>query len=284
MEADVSLRPHDMRMQTHLSLRITQPEEFDSRYGLSRSGAESEAMQALESASRAEKLAQLAEKIRRLRAVRRPHTCERFSTGLAPLDEALGGGFSLGSLHELIGSCSGAATRSLALLAAARVAGAQRWIFHIDTGSDFYPPAAVRLGICLERLVVIRTRRQEEALWVGEQALRCRAVAAVVLPLRSLEAYASRRLQLAAETSGAVCFALRSAPASGHTFAATRLRCEPQIGETENRRIQVQVLKLREGRPPEPFVLELADAAGALHSHAAPGDRPGAAERRTAAG
>ncbi len=102
-----------------------------------------------------------------------------------------------------------------------------KWVFYLDTAGDFYPPAAIQLGLPLERLLVIRTKRNVDALWVCEQVLRCPAVAAVVLPIRAMDAYVSRRLQLAAETGGGLGFLLRSAARGGHTFAATRLRLDP---------------------------------------------------------
>ncbi len=101
------------------------------------------------------------------------------------------------------------------------------WVFYIDTGGDFYPPGAAQLGLPLERLLVIRMPQTANALWVCEQALRCKAVAAVVLPIRTVNAYVSRRLQLAAEMGGGLGFLLRSESRSDHTFAATRLRLDP---------------------------------------------------------
>ena len=102
-----------------------------------------------------------------------------------------------------------------------------KWVFYIDTAGDFYPPAVVQLGLPLERLLVIRTKRNADALWICEQTLRCKAVAAVVLPIRTIDAYVSRRLQLAAETGGGLGFLLRSDARRGHTFAATRLQIDP---------------------------------------------------------
>jgi hypothetical protein len=165
-----------------------------------------------------------------------------------------------------------------------------KWVFYIDTGGDFYPPAAAQLGLPLERLLIIHTKRNADALWVSEQALRCQAVAAVVLPIRTIDAYVSRRLQLAAETGGGLGFLLRSDARGGHTFAATRLRIDPlpnkvptpcvardgapvsmvcqqpgPLSETNAalnsfhaaRRMRVTLLKLRDGRPAEPFELLL---------------------------
>jgi cell division inhibitor SulA len=242
----------------------------------------------------------------------------------------------------------------------------QRWIFYIDRTGDFYPPAAAQLGVPLGQLLVVRVTRPTEVLWVCEQALRCRAVAAVIAPLPSIDSYASRRLQLAAEAGGglgllileadlacpagcnargglqmeedssvaslarndrlAATLARNDAPDmrrfGGHTFAATRLRLQTLKGKrevispwrwerpdqnpsrrargigpapgapaseqsrnfapldhstqsgsfalrnTEGCLIEVTVLKVREGKPPEPFILEVPDAPGDVSASA----------------
>jgi hypothetical protein len=173
-----------------------------------------------------------------------------------------------------------------------------KWVLYIDSGGDFYPPAVVQLGLPLEQLLIIHTKRNADALWVCEQALRCQAVAAVLLPIPTIDAYVSRRLQLAAETGGGLGFLLRSDARGGHTFAATRLRIDPlpnrdptpcfarggafvhseptadtavphlkdlagwhDLVDHATRRIQVTLLKLRDGAPAEPFELVLPPAA-----------------------
>jgi protein ImuA len=229
------------------------------------------------------RLARLAEQIRKLQADRRPPS-HRCASGLPGLDDALGGGFALASLHELLAPLDGGPAESIALLTAARAAGEHRWIIYIDARGDFYPPGAVQLGVPLGRLLVIQVSRHAEVLWVSEQALRCRAVGAVILPVRRIDRYVSRRLQLAAENGGGLGLVIQSEPRPGHTFAASRLRLDPLVGEAETRRALVSVLKLREGRPVEPFVVELPDAAGALPAHAGSGDRAGQARRAIVGG
>jgi cell division inhibitor SulA len=161
-----------------------------------------------------------------------------------------------------------------------------RWILYIEeqTAPDFYPPAAAQWDVPLGRLIVVRTRGVFDALWVCEQALRCGAVAAVVLSLRHLESHVSRRLQLAAEAGGGLALLIRTEDRAGHTFAASRLRIEPVpvAADTEARRVRISVLKLREGRPPPPFEMDLYDAPDALPAHAVSVDRPRAARQRTA--
>jgi len=240
-------------------------------------------------------------------------TEKRCATGLKALDEALGGGFALGSVHEVLAPAFGVAARSLALRAAARLlahtpppggAGGgksaadgygsvryaatggcrccvsrgataagrgpgdqesaavdpdgHKWLLYIDTGGDFYPPAAAQLGLSLERIFLVRRPRRTDALWVCEQALRCPAIAAVVLSIHSVDSYVSRRLQLAAEIGGGLGFLLRSEGGSGQTFATTRLRLDPLPGARSAAcRLRVTVLKMRGGGAAEPFELAL---------------------------
>jgi protein ImuA len=211
-------------------------------------------------------------------------SASRCPSGLPALDAALGGGFARGHVHELVTSpllarSDGAAAHTVALLTATRAAARRGWILYVDTTRDLYPPGAGRLGVPLGRLLVVRATRGLDALWVCEQALRSPGVAAVVAPLQRLDAGASRRLQLAAEAGGGLGLLLRSEPrgvpaaaksrtatasdlrsqAHEPTFSFTRVRFDPLPGDTEARRLLVTVLKLREGRPPEPFVMELPD-------------------------
>lgn len=203
---------------------------------------------------------------------------ERCPSGLAALDAALDGGFWRAAVHELLDPSGAAAVRTVALRVAAHAAGAAEWILWLDAAGDFYPPPAVALAP-LGRLIVVRARAPSERVWVCEQALRCRAVAAVVAPLSQLDAHVSRRLQVAAEIGGGLGLLLRSDARPGHTFAAVRLRFDPLPGATTVRRAQVTVLKLREGKPARPFVLELPDAADSLPAYAAPRHRAGLPER-----
>lgn len=224
------------------------------------------------------KLAQLAEQIRQLRM--RGHAPPvRCPSGLPELDAVLGGGFVTAAVHELVADRAGAAIYSITWRIAIRAASGSRWIFYIDTQHDLYPPGVAQLGVPLGRLVVVRTAHPADALWVCEQTLRCRAVAAVVLPLRTVDAQASRRLQLAAEAGGNLCLLLRGDERGGYTFAASRLRVNPLVGECGVRRLLVTVLKMREGRPREPFVVELPDAADSVPAHAVPADGAGTSRR-----
>lgn len=180
---------------------------------------------------------------RRIEQIQARHrrTSGKCRTGLAALDAALGGGLLRSAVHELIaaGQVAGAQTLALHLaLAAARSDGGpagiecdaggvpHRPILWLDPQQTFYPPAAAALGVDLDRLLVGRCASQADVLWLAEQALRCPAIVAVVLPVRTIEPRCLRRLQLAAEAGGAVGLLVLDQP-TGHAFAASRLVVEP---------------------------------------------------------
>jgi len=99
----------------------------------------------------------------------------------------------------------------------------RHFVVVVDTVGDFYPPAAAQHGVDLQRLTVVRVRRGKEAFWAVEQALRCRAVGAVIAPLPHLDESQSRRLQLAAESTGCIGLILRPARQRTKSFAAVRM-------------------------------------------------------------
>jgi protein ImuA len=244
------------------------------------------------------RLAELAQQVRRIcrRGVTNLPPCP---SGLPELDQALGGGFARGAINELISACEGAAARTIALRAGVRAAGWRQTMLFIDSAGDFYPPGAAQLGVSLERLVIVRPASRIDALWACEQALRCTALAAVIMSLaRPFDTQTSRRLQLAAEAGrniGLLIYGQQTPDgrtsrtlSTGQTFAATRIRLEPLDNGAASYRggiharsakarldtatllrhsratrpgsvWRVTILKLREGQPTEPFELELPD-------------------------
>lgn len=208
---------------------------------------------------RQRRIAALVRQLDDIRSRWRPRD-ERFATGFSALDEVLGGGLARAAIHELLAPRLGSAARFLALQAAARAAlPARRKILLLDLENDFYPPAALRCGVPLDQLIVIRARRPADVLWVSEQALRCRGVGAVIAPMREIDPYVSRRLQLAAESGGAVGLFIKVSRDGGNTFAASRLRVDPLAASMLVRRAQITVLKLRDGQPGATAQIEWPD-------------------------
>jgi len=95
--------------------------------------------------------------------------------------------------------------------------------------NQFYPPAAVSLGIPAEQIIWVRPKKKADTVWAIDQALRSPAVAAVWAPIDGqLDDRDARRFQLSAETGNTVGLLVREATASGRpTFAEVRFGVEP---------------------------------------------------------
>ncbi|MCW5693998.1 MAG: hypothetical protein KIT48_16705, partial [Pseudolabrys sp.] len=75
-----------------------------------------------------------------------------------------------------------------------------------------------------QRLLTVAVAHRQDLMWTMEEALRSRAVGAVIGELRhgALDSVAVRRLSLAAGDSGALAFLLRAQPAHDASTAVTR--------------------------------------------------------------
>lgn len=148
--------------------------------------------------------------------------------GIATLDAALGGGLARGALHEI--AAPGEAHLATATgFALGLAAGARNllWIAEdmalTENGAP-YGPGLDLFTLKPERLLTAAVARKHDLLWAMEEALRCRALGAVIGELRggALDPVAVRRLSLAAGASGALALLLRAQPADDASTAATR--------------------------------------------------------------
>jgi protein ImuA len=145
-----------------------------------------------------------------------PATPRALTWGLGTIDRHLpGGGLVLGALHEFAGEGADLEEASLAAAALARLIG--RRLRHDLNGSvlwigrqrDLYARALPQAGLDPDRLLHLQVRRNADALWALEEALRCRSLSAVVGEVAALDLTQSRRLQLAAEKSGVPALIIR---------------------------------------------------------------------------
>ncbi|PPR10136.1 MAG: hypothetical protein CFH41_01870 [Alphaproteobacteria bacterium MarineAlpha11_Bin1] len=148
--------------------------------------------------------------------------------GIDEIDGHLpGGGMLCGALHEVFAADAGIATAFCALLAGRLAKNMENasilWCecpWMLDSGA-IYGPALLQFGIDPTRLILVRARRDNDALWAMEEGLRCGQVAAVIGELGKISLTASRRLQIAAEESGVTAFSLRSKTDNPSPSAAT---------------------------------------------------------------
>jgi protein ImuA len=212
---------------------------------------------------RSVELARLRARIRRLEQGGRAET-KTLSLGLLELDAALPeGGLPLGAVHELVGA--DVADGAVYGLAAHWLGLAQRrepgkWVLWCGRTEHLYAPGLRLAGLDPTRLVTVRAPRDEDALWVLEEALRCRDLAGAVAEIDSLGLAQSRRLQLAAEAGG-VGFLLRAPGAVngeglGASAAVTRWQIAalpsaagPAPGVLGAPRWRLELMRCRGGRP-----------------------------------
>jgi protein ImuA len=216
--------------------------------------------------------------------------------GLPAVDGVLGGGLLRGALHEIaaVSEAHLAAATGFALgLAALR--GQTRalvWIAEdmalIESGAP-YGPGLDAFGLAPERLLTVSVTHRRDLMGAMEEALRCRAVGAVIGEVRhdALDAVAVRRLSLATAESGALAFLLRARPQRDASTAATRWIVGATPSSTTSRqfefgppRFAAQLIRNRRG-PTASWIFEWSDddecfvrATPALPVAAAPADRP----------
>jgi protein ImuA len=125
------------------------------------------------------------------------------------------------------------------------------------------------LGLDPSRLLLIRARREPEALWAFEEALKSGAAAAVIGALDRPAFVATRRLDFAARAGQASGFVLRAGPAGDLSAARLRWRIaaapsaphpfDPRAPGAA--RLSCELVRSRDGRTGV-FVLEQDDATG----------------------
>jgi protein ImuA len=138
-----------------------------------------------------------------------------------------------------------------------------------------YGPGLEAFGLAPERLLTVAAARRCDLLWAMEEALRCRAVAAVIGEVRygEIDPVAVRRLSLAAGTSGALALLLRAAPPRDASTAATRWI----VSAAPNDCFAVQLTRNRRG-PLGAWMLQWSDSDErfVLATHAQPVAAPAA--------
>ncbi len=158
--------------------------------------------------------------------------------GIAGVDATLGGGLVRGALHEIAaqGEAHLAAATGFALGLAASASLSFRgastvrsllWIAEdmaLNESGVPYGPGLDVFKLAPERLVTVTAAHRRDLLWAMEEALRCRALDAVIGEVRggAIDPVAVRRLSLAAAEGGALALLLRAQPADDASTAATR--------------------------------------------------------------
>lgn len=174
-----------------------------------------------------------------------------FSTGSPDIDSMLPrGGLAVAAVTEWVAASEGTPAGAIALVAAAKqLARHPGPLVVVARPDDFYPPAAIGLGIAAARIVWVRPSCHADAVWSIDQSLRCDAVAAVwSIVGAQLDDRDARRFQLASETGQTPGLFVRPIAVRGRpTFADTRFHVglQPTAAATAQPTLQITLDRCR---------------------------------------
>ena len=162
-----------------------------------------------------------------------------YSTGSRAMDEMLPrGGLRRDAITEWVAGSESSGAAALSLIAAANLLS-----ISVKSGplvvvcgeSGFYPPAAVALGLAVDRIIWVRPKRHADLVWSIDQALRCESVAAVWAHAGAhLDDRDARRFQLASEAGKTAGLFVRPAASRGRpSFAEVRFHVGHLISPPE---------------------------------------------------
>ncbi|MBA3482172.1 MAG: hypothetical protein H0T51_10195 [Pirellulales bacterium] len=194
-------------------------------------------------------------------------------TGCEALDRLLPQGvWRRGSLVEWLSEPPGSGAGTLALVAARQAHAEGGAVVVIDRHGMFYPPAAAAWRLDLAGVIVVHPDNDKDEQWALDQALRCEHTAAVLAWPGRLEGRTFRRLQLAAEASGAVGFFVRPIAAEREpSWADVRLAVAPRASPGDEPlsgwQLSVRLLRCRGrfGKKEGEVVVEIDHQTGEIH-------------------
>ncbi|WP_374765279.1 ImuA family protein [Yunchengibacter salinarum] len=173
------------------------------------------------------------------------------------------GALADGALHELVApegnpGAASALVAGLAARIAARRAGPVLWVIPAEAARERglpYGPGLIQAGLDPARLMLVRPASRRDALWAMEEALGSGAVAAVLGEGVDTGLTESRRLALAARTSGTPALLLCHGAAPSGSVARSRWRIASRPGHVAaahrplRPRYGLDLLRARTDRP-----------------------------------
>jgi protein ImuA len=219
----------------------------------------------------------LRQQIARIEGAKRHSSDSPVSSGCAAMDDLLPErGFRRGTLAEWLADDAGTGATLLAVLAAREACRRGGTLVVVERQRQFYPPAAVWLGIAPRRLLLVHADERADHDWALNQALRCPAVAAVLAWPETLggrlDERTFRRLQLAAEESGSLGLFIRPASVRHEpSWADVRWLVEPRPADwrqNRRRRMWASLVRCRGGVEGQGVELEFDDETCTLHKAA----------------
>ncbi|GGF88519.1 hypothetical protein GCM10007301_55570 [Azorhizobium oxalatiphilum] len=219
----------------------------------------------------AEQLRALRQEVAGLERWQAETTPRRMPLGHAEADAALGGGLEVGRLHEVFaghGADAASATGFAAMLAA-RLGGSLVWLRQEQVGREggaLHAPGLSEIGFDPARLVLGLLPDPLTVLAAAGEAARCPGVGVVLVELwrmpRPLDLTATRRLALAAETSGVSVLLLRVEAQAQASAAQTRWQVHSlasvplEANAPGHPALSVELTRQRSGPPGGPWQME----------------------------
>jgi protein ImuA len=220
------------------------------------------------------------------------------------IDAALpGGGLLPGALHEAAGAGPDTEHGAAAALFVAGILARQRGsVLWVVEHADLFAPGLAAAGLHPDRVIYAEAGKPDAVLQAMEEGLRQPGLAGVVGEIGGrLTLTASRRLQLAAETSGTVAFALRRSrkhddPALAEPSAAVTswriaalpspppLPHAPDTPGLGRQCWRLELVRCRGGGRKTSWIVEACDATGYLGLVADIGDGSAAPARQFSLG
>jgi len=190
----------------------------------------------------------------------KPAAADAVDVGLGPIAAAFPNAiFPTGAIHEFLydGPERAAATTGFVAGLSGTLMGGSGTCLWISSVGKAFAPGLKTFGIEPDRVIFVDVRREKDALWIMEEALKVEGVAVVVGEIPELSFTASRRLQLAVEQSHVTGFLLRNNPRKLNTtaciarwkiapLASTLITGMPGVGFPC---WNVELEKVRNGRP-----------------------------------
>jgi protein ImuA len=186
-------------------------------------------------------------------------TLEHRHTATVPVAKAVNQwlpqrGLPAGCIHEVKGAHLSNAIAFAGLLSARLASSQEGQVLYLATDRRLHPLGLLSYGLKPRQILHVSARRQQDLAWVALEALRCAQVSAVIALIDGIDLKDSRRLQLAAEDSGATGFFLGHATSAPIASPVTRWRIAPYVSGDRQRRFdqpcwKVDLLYCRGGRP-----------------------------------
>jgi len=185
---------------------------------------------------------------------------ESTGVGLGAIEAAFPNGvFPKAAIHEFIIAQPEHAAACAGFLAGIlkNIKDSNAVFLWISSSRKLFPAALKVYGVEPDQVIFIDLALEKDVLWVMEEALKCKEIAAVVAELKTLSFAQSRRLQLAIEKSKVCGFVLRTdANQVVTTACVARWRISPMVSEQLDGLPglgfpcwNVELLRVRNGNP-----------------------------------